>query len=107
MPELPKYGGTSFVERSPAIKDFQSRPTKEDIEASKHVLDLVKFIDYTKVNNSSHTKFTRDAPNQPSPFISREYMGEPPKSLSPAEAKILMLQLLPAVSTPSSIHVFF
>jgi hypothetical protein len=107
MPELPKYGGTSFAERSPAIKDCQIRSIKEDIEASKHVLDPVKFIDYTKVINISHTKFATDVPNQPSPFISREYIGEPPKSLSPAEAKILMLRLLPAVSTPPSIHVFF
>jgi hypothetical protein len=106
MPELPKYGGTSFAERSVAIKDFQTRPTKEDIEASMHVLDPVKFIDYTKISNS-YTTFVRDALNQSPPSKYREYIGEPPQSLSPAEAKILMLQLLPAVSTPSSIHVFF
>jgi len=106
MPELLEYGGTYFAERSVAIKNFQTRPTKEDFEAWMHVLGPVKFIDYTKISNSN-TMFARDVPNQSPPSISREYIGEPTQSLSPAEAKILMLQLLPAVSTrPQSMFSF-
>jgi hypothetical protein len=97
LPELPKFGDEPFAKRSLAIKDYNPQPTKEDKEARKCALDPVKFVDYTKIAELRYTKF----PKGPGNSSFKEYVGEPPKSFGPAEAKILMLKLLPAVSLSS------
>jgi hypothetical protein len=97
LPELPRFGDEPFAKRSLAIKDYNPQPTKEDKEARKCAFDPVKFVDYTKIVELRYAKLPKDSENPPF----KEYLGEAPKPFGPAEAKILMLKLLPAVS-PSS-----